>query len=199
MANTQPYEVIAGPVDVYFAQTGTTFPDTDAASPGSAWIKVGYTEGGVTVASPQTVVELRADQVTGPIKAVRSDEGLEITFQIASLTLENFAIAMNRAISSGALSGGGIPKDGDSDDVSVPLYRGGFQVETVAMLCRSNNLSPYGDKPLQFEVPVCFQFDPPSQTFTNNNKAVLQVSFHALVDPNRATDDESFGRVRAGA
>ncbi len=60
------------------------------------------------------------------------------------------------------------------------------------------HLSPYGDKPLQFEVPVCFQAGNPTESLTKDNKAVLSVSFHALVDPNRTSDDESFGRVRAG-
>lgn len=195
-ANAQPYEIIAGPCDVYFAATGTAFPTTHAA-PGSAWIKVGYTEGGVGVASPQTIVELRADQVTGPVKAVRSEESLEITYQIASLTLENWAMAMNRAVSSGATSGS-IALDATTFSKSVPLYRGGFGVEMIAMLCRNDHLSPYGDFPLQFEVPACFQADNPTATFTKDNKAVLQVSMHAIVDPNRISDDEAFGRVRAG-
>lgn len=195
MSNTAPFEILAGPLDVYYAATGTAFPGvgvTDAdIQDGGTWTPIGYTEGGVKVAHPQTIVELRADQVTGPIKAVRSEEGLEITFDLASLTLENYALALNRAIAGPTVgSTGGANK-------SVPLYRGGFQVETLALLCRQGHLSPYGDKALQFEVPVCFQAGAPEDTFTKDNKAVLAVSFHALVDPNRIDDDEAFGRVRA--
>lgn len=195
MSNTAPFEILAGPLDVYFAATGTAFPGvgvTDAdIQDGGTWTPIGYTEGGVKVAHPQTIVELRADQVTGPIKAVRSEEGLEITFDLASLTLENYALALNRAIAGPDTSStGGAHK-------SVPLYRGGFQVETLSLLCRQGHLSPYGDKALQFEVPVCFQAGAPEDTFTKDNKAVLAVSFHALVDPNRTDDDEAFGRVRA--
>lgn len=181
---------------MYAAQTGTPFPTT-GESPGSAWVYMGYTEGGVNAASPQTVVELRADQVTGPVKAIRSEEGLEFGFSLASLTLENYAIALNQAVTSGALDGSLTPDIGGISK-SVPLYRGGSQVETVALLARNDHLSPYGDFPLQFEVPVCFQADSPSAGFTKDNKAVLQVGFHTLVDPDRATDDESFGRLRAG-
>lgn len=193
MANVEPYEIVAGPLNVYFAPTGTTFPaigvaDTDIDT-GGTWTPIGYTEGGIKVAHPQTVVELRADQVTGPVKAVRSEEGLEITFDLASLTLENYAMALNR-------STGGVTSAGGSK--SVPLYRGGFQVDTFAFLARQGHLSPYGDKALQFEVPVVFQADSPEDTFTKDNKAVLAISLHALVDPNRSSDDESFGRVRAG-
>ncbi len=188
MANTKPYEIIAGPAEVYFAPTSATFPAIDA-QPGTEWVHVGYTEGGVKVAHSQTIVELRADQVTAPIKAVRSEEGLEITFSIAELTLENYALALNRAIDG---------PDSGSGDKSVPLYRGGFQVETLALLVRNDHISPYGDKALQYEVPVVFQAGDPDVEFTRDNKAVLACSFHALADPERNDDDEAFGRVRAG-
>lgn len=192
-ANTQPYEIIAGPLDIYFAPVGTPFPAVTMTDQqiqdGGTWSFIGYTEGGIKVAHPQTVVELRADQVTAPVKAVRSEEGLELTFDIASLTLENYALALNRAFEAIDQTGG---------NTSVPLYRGGFQVEQVALLARQGHLSPYGDSALQFEVPSCFQAEAPEDTFTKDNKAMLSVSFHAIADPNRASDDEAFGRLRAG-
>lgn len=188
MANTKPYEVIAGPAKVYFAPTGTAFPAT-TAEPGTSWLEVGYTEGGVKVGSPQTVNEIRADQVTGPIKAVRSEESLEITFDIASITLANYALALNQALTGPTQASG---------NKSVPLYRGGFQVETLALLVRNDHLSPYGDYPLQFEVPACFQAGNPEVDLIKTDKSVLSTSFHAIVDPDRESDTESFGRVRAG-
>jgi hypothetical protein len=187
MANVEPFEIVAGPLDVWFNATGSGFPAlTD--DPGTAgWTKVGYTEGGVKVGSPQVVVELRADQVTGILKAVRSEEDCVITFDIASLTLENWSLAMNRA-----LSGGG------SDGVPMPLYRGGFQVETLSLLLKNDHLSPYGDSPLQFELPVCFQAGSPEADFTKDNKAVLHCEFHVQIDPTvEPNDPASFGYIRA--
>lgn len=191
MANVQPYEIIAGPAEVYFAPVGTPFPAIETepnAGGGSAWIHVGYTEGGVNVGHPQTVVELRADQVTAPVKAVRSEEGLEITFDVASLTLANYAMALNRAATGPTV---------DTNNKSVPLYRGGSQVETFALLVRNAHLSPYGDFALQYEVPAVFQADAPTVSYVKDNKAVLAVSLHAIADPNRSSDDEAFGRLRA--
>lgn len=194
MANTQPYEIIAGPLDVYYAATSTAFPGIDvpdaSLQSGGTWTYIGYTEGGVKVAHPQTLVELRADQVTGVIKAVRSEEGLEVTFDLASLTLENYAMALNQAVSGTGAD------TGTAGETSVQLYRGGFQVETFAFLARQGHLSPYADGALQFEVPVCFQAGAPEDTFTKDNKAVLAVSLHAMVDPNRSSDGEAFGRLR---
>lgn len=198
MANVKPFEIIAGPLDVYVAATGTAFPGIgvpDASlKTGGTWSFLGFTEGGVKVGLPQSITEIRADQVTAPVKAVRSEESLEITFDLASITLENFARTLNQAI-AGSGSGG---VDTVAGERSLPLYRGGFQVETVAMLCRQGSLSPYGNKALQFEVPACFQAESPEATFTKEDKAVLACSWHAIADPDRATDDETFGRVRAG-
>ena len=195
MANTQPYEIIAGPLYCFYGPTGTAFPGIgvpdESVQTGGTWTYMGYTEGGVKVAHPQTVVELRADQVTGVVKAVRSEEGLEITFDLASVTLENYALALNQAV-----SGTGADKS-VAGETSVQLYRGGFQVETFAFLARQAHLSPYADGGLQFEVPVVFQADAPEVTFTKDNKAMLAVSLHAMVDPNRSSDGEAFGRLRA--
>jgi hypothetical protein len=199
MANTQPYEILAGPLSVYYAPTETPFPGADESDEtiidGGTWTPIGFTEGGIKVAHPQTVVELRADQVTGVVKAVRSEEGLEITFDIASLTLENYALALNQAL-TGPLAHN--DTGGVAHAKSLKMYRGGFQVETFALLCRQGHLSPYGDFPLSFEVPVVFEAGSPEDTHSKDNKAVLAVSLHAMVDPNRDDDSESFGRLNAG-
>ena len=188
MANVKPYEVIAGPCEVYFAPTGTAYPAIGGTVP-PAWTQIGLTEGGIRVAHPQTVIEHRADQVTGPIKATRSEEGLEVTFSIVNLTLERYAIALNQALTG---------PDTGAGDKSIGLYRGGFQVETFRFLARGNNLSAYGDKNMQFEVPVVFEAGSPEAGFTKDDKATLEISLHAIVDPDRSSDEESFGRLRMG-
>lgn len=187
--NVKPYEILAGPAEVYFAPTGTAPPDI-AAQPGTEWIHVGYTEGGVKVGHTQTVVEIRADQVTAPVKAVRSEEGLEISMDIASLTLENYALALNQAIDGPDASVGG--------EKSLKMYRGGSLVETIALLCRNDHLSPEGDFPLQYEAPAVFNTGSPEVNYVKDNKAVLSCSFHAIADPERSDDTEAFGRLRVG-
>lgn len=44
----------------------------------------------------QTVDLLQADQRTGPVKAIRSAEGMEISFNMMELTLENWYSVLNR-------------------------------------------------------------------------------------------------------
>src|SRR5881394_4639735 len=95
-ANTTPFEIIAGVCDVYVAPVATDFPAVDEA-PGTAWQPLGHTDGGVKVGHAQTVVELRTDQVTAPVKGVRSEESCQITFSLAEVTPENYALALNQA------------------------------------------------------------------------------------------------------
>jgi hypothetical protein len=191
MANTKPYEILAGPCRVYVSATGTDFPDIDdpESSFGTQWIRLGQTEGGVKAAHAQTIVELRTDQTTAPVKAIRSEESLEVTFSLAELTLEHYAVSLNRALEGPTVNSG---------NKSVQLYRGGFQVETLAMYVRGDHLSAYGDKNLAYEVPVAFQAGDPETEFVRDNKAVLACSFHVIADPDRTDDDDAFGVLRMG-
>jgi hypothetical protein len=94
---TTPFDIIAGPADLYVAATGASFPavnlpDTDGSF--ASWTKLGMTSGGVKGKHTQTVDLVQADQRTGPVKAYRSAEGLEITTSLLEITLENFARAL---------------------------------------------------------------------------------------------------------
>lgn len=192
-ANTAPFQIIAGVCDIYVAPTGSDFPAVDE-SPGTAWRKLGHTDGGVKVGHAQTVVELRTDQVTAPVKGVRSEESLQITFSLAEVTPENYALALNQA------SAGPATEVGTNDSV-VTLYRGGFGVETVAMLVRGEHLSPEGDFNLQYEVPSCYQSGSPEVDFVKDNKAMLACQFNVIAAEafsGTATDADIFGVLRVG-
>lgn len=185
--NVKPYQIIAGVADVYLAPTGSTFPAVDA-DPGTEWTYLGHTDGGVKVGHPQTIVELRTDQVTAPLKMVRSEESLEITFALAEILPQNYAYALNQAAPTT-----------DGTDKLVNLYRGGFGVRTYAMLVRGEHLSPEGDFNLQYEVPAVFQADNPEVSFTKDAKALLQTSWHAIganAFDNGADDADIFGVLR---
>lgn len=196
-ANTRPYEIIAGVVDLYVAPVDTSFPDVDEAV-GTAWTRLGHTSGGVKVKHSQTIVELRTDQVTAPVKAVRSEEGLEIGFSLAEVTAENYAIALNQA-SKGMVTGTGLA-DNDGNK-RVTLYRGGAGVETVAFLARGAHLSPEGDFAIQYEVPSVYQSESPEADFTKAEMAQLACKFMAVAANafEDGTDDEDiFGTLVIG-
>ncbi len=190
-ANVQPYQIIAGAADVYVAPVGSTFPAV-GATPGTEWRYLGHTDGGITVRHAQTIVPLRTDQVTAAVKAVRSEEDLEIQFSLAEVTPENYALALNQATAGPYL---------DGSDKLVNLYRGGFGVETLAMLVRGEHLSPEGDFNLQYEVPSVYQSENPEVAFTKDAKALLACNFMAIAalafEPG-ADDADIFGVLRVG-
>lgn len=186
--SSQPYEIIAGPADVYVAAVGASFPGVDKADTDgsfSTWTHLGFTDGGVKVKHTQTVDLHKVDQRTGPVKATRSEEGLEITFSLAEPTLENYAVALND---------NDVSTDVTPSRKTLKLYRG-LDVAQFAVLVRGP--SPYMDAFCQYQVPVCVQTEEPEAEFIRDGKAVLATKFVALEDPNAATADDRFGSLVA--
>jgi hypothetical protein len=185
-----PFNIIAGPADVFVAPVATAFPAINVASstnsPPSGWTALGKTQGGVSVKHSQTVDQIGSDQTTGPIKAVRSAEGLDITMSLIELTLETIAYFMNQQTVNVVT---GPPHDHD-----IPLHRG-RQVARNALLVRGD--SPYGNFFMQYEVPVVVMTDSPQLDFAENKVAAAQVTFTVLEDLTQATEAARFGTLRA--
>lgn len=196
-ANVLPYQIIAGVCDIYVAPVNSAFPAVDDeygdAGFGTAlWRKLGHTDGGIKVGHPQTVVALRTDQVTAPVKAVRSEEDLVITFSLAEVTAANYALVLNQAVAGATVNAG---------NKTITLYRGGSGVETFALLCRGQNLSPEGDYHLQYEVPSVYQSGEPEVEYTKDAKALLACEFMAiaaLAFEEGSDDADIFGVLRIG-
>jgi len=190
----QPYEIIMSPAEVFLALEGEAFPVVDAIPSGN-WARLGksgsrsQSEEGVTVAHKQTVAEHSTAGSMGPVKAVRTAEGLSINMLIEDLTLEAYAKALN---------GAGIGQIAQAAGVAGAKVLGlsmGSEVTTYGLLIRFP--SPEGDgMNAQYEVPKCFQAGNPTVKFVSTGDAAgLEFSFVVLEDPNAATDRERFGRV----
>ena len=180
--------VIGGPEVVYLAPVGTAFPALGAA-PGVGWTQLGvngnksYGDDGVTVRHSQSVNRIRPAGSTGPIKAARTEEDLEVEFTLWDLTLEAYAASLHQ----NAVTDAGAAR-------SVGLYRG-FNINENALLIRGT--SPYDDTlTAQFEIPRCYTEGAPEIVFLKGEPAGLQFLFVALVDPD-ADEGEEFGVVRA--
>ena len=185
-----PFEIIAGPAQVFIADVGEAFPDTDEDPTAvGAWTDLGRTEGGITVRHTQSVELLMTDQLPGPVKPIRSEEGLEIEFQLAELTIENYAKVLNDKTVSAFGAAGGTP-----GFRKIDLHRG-LDVQCNALLVRGP--SPLGDFNMQFEVPVVAQIEEPETVFVRDDKAVLAVNYTAIEDLTKTDEDERFGCLRA--
>lgn len=183
--------VIGGPEVVYRAPVGTAMPaltDADAAIISAGWSKLGvngnksYGDAGVTVRHPQSVNRIRPAGSTGPIKAARTEEDLEVEFVLWDMTLEQYA----QALSQQAVTDSG-------GERVMGLYRG-FIIPESALLIRGT--SAYDDTlAAQYEIPRVYTEGAPEIVYLKGQPAGLQFLFVALVDPDAAEGSE-FGVVR---
>lgn len=189
LSNWAPFEILAGPADVYVGALGATFPDLDEDPTEKEFTYIGQTEGGVTVRHTQTVTPLTSDQHTGNVKAVRTEEGLEIEFSIVELTLENYSIALN---STKVTSESGAEVKPDRKKLA---FHQGIHVDLRTLVVRGR--SPYGNYPAQYQVPVAYQSESPEVSFVKDDKSVLACVWNALEDLE-AEQGEQFGLLVAG-
>lgn len=184
-----PYEIVAGPLTLWLAPVGTTFPAIDAA-PSGTWIKVGtsgdknYDEGGVTVSHGQTVETFTPAGSTGPRKAFRMEEALEIGLTLVDLSPEQYAQALNNATVTTVSAG-----VGTAGQKHFPLQRG-LDVALFALLARGKS-TVLDSLASQYEVPVVFENGSPAPVFDKGAPAGLELSFLALEDATTG-----FGKVR---
>jgi hypothetical protein len=189
-----PFEVIAAPVTLWLAPTGTAFPLINVA-PAVAWVKVGtsgelnYDEVGVVVNHGQTIVQWRSLGDGTTRKVFRTDETLQVGLTLVDLTLEQYALALNANTVSTTAPGVGV-----AGFKKVGLSRG-IDVAQKALLVRGP--SPYGDGwNLQYEVPFAFQTGNPTPTFRKGEPAGLALEWTVIADPS-ASASERFGRLVA--
>lgn len=191
----KPFEIIVAPFTVYWAAVGTAFPAIDAV-PGGGWTKIGasgdrnYSEEGVTVVHEQTVEMFRSLGATGPVKASRTEESLIIRFTLWDMLLEQYRLAMNQNTVATTAAG-----TGTAGYKTLKIYKG-KTVNTLGLLVRGD-VSPQGDGwKTQYEVPMCFQSGSPEPVFQKGAPAGLALEFTAIEDPDAASEDERFGRLK---
>lgn len=183
--NWAPFAIMAGPADVYIAATETAFPKINEA-PGGSWTNLGRTEGGVNITHGNTVQLISADQNTGPVKAIRTDESVEIGFSLIELTLETYGKVLNGATVTAEAGPPAIKK--------IQLHQG-YNVSLFSMLIRG--YSPYGAFNSQYKVPVVCQTEQPQVSYTKQDKAVLACKWTTLENLAASTDSERFGQYEA--
>lgn len=91
--------LVQGPAELFVAQFGATEPaDTAAAlaiDPPAPWTCIGATTKGVTLTFDQTYDILNVDQIPDNVGARMSARSVTVATQMAELTLQNLAVALN--------------------------------------------------------------------------------------------------------
>lgn len=157
-----PFEVIAGPVEVWVAPLATAMPSVDTA-PTGPWILLGANgsknieESGVTIHDSATVTPFRTLGALMPVKTFITSEDFGVEFTLADLTLEMW----DKARGGPATAAGNVvtfaptvPLPGTK---SLNLVRNGV-LSTNALLVRAGvGMSPYStvgaDYAAQYEFP----------------------------------------------
>ena len=191
---SKPFEIIASPFTVFFAVTGSAFPDLNDA-PTTPWVKLGtsgdrnYSEDGVVVVHEQTVEQFRTLGSTGPVKVARTEESLIVRFTLWDMLLENYRLALNQNTVATTAAGGGTAGVKD-----VNLYQN-LDVSMLALLVRGD-VSPEGDGwKSQYQIPWCYQSGSPEPVFQKGTPMGLALEFAAVEDPDAASAAERFGKL----
>jgi len=189
LSNWAPFEILAGPADVYVGEFEATFPTLAETPKEEEFTYIGQTEGGVTVKHTQTITPLTSDQHTGHVKALRTEEGLEVSFSVVELTLENYSAVLN----STTITAEAAPGEGKYPNKSLAFHQG-IHVDLRTLLIRGR--SPYGNWPAQYQVPIVYQNESPEVAFVKDDKSVLACVWMALEDTS-AESGEEFGTLVA--
>jgi hypothetical protein len=187
--NSEPFEIIGAPFEVYVAPIGTAKPAL-SATPASPWALLGtsgadnYTSDGITVTPSQTTTIFRALKSLGPRKVFRTEEDLKFGLTLADMSLEQLAIAFNN---NTVATVAGVK--------TLGMARGS-SIATMSLLVRGP--SPYEeDGVMQWYVPICMQTGSGSVALKNGEAAGVALEFQALVDPDATSEDEIFGVLEA--
>lgn len=196
--NSQPYEIVGMPADIYIAAVGATFPDIDATPNPTDWTKLGtngslnYTPDGVKAGQPQSFNIWRSLGSAAPRKVFRTEEDGKYGVSVADMTLEQLTQAIGGLTPTAVVAGGGT-----AAYKKIGLSRG-LNIATVALFIRVPGGSPYiADGNLQYEIPYAQYTGSPEVTWKRDNPAIIDMEWMALVDPNAASDDEQLGRIVA--
>lgn len=95
-------DIIIAPATVYYAPVGEPLPSMHTIDFGEAWggnwVNAGYTLAPVTLKYNQDLFQLEVEQVTPPIKRLRTKEELMIETTLAEITAANLGLTMDGTV-----------------------------------------------------------------------------------------------------
>lgn len=175
-----PFEIVAAPLTIWVAATGTSFPDVDT-TPDGTWTKLGtsgdlnYSEDGVTVTHNQTIDTFTPVGTTAARKAWRTAESLMVECTLVDLSPAMYAKVLNDASVTTTAPSAGTPGTKKFD------LQMGSDVALFAVLARGT--STVDDSlSAQYEVPIAYQAANPAPVYKKGAPAGLAIQFAVLED-----------------
>lgn len=184
-----PFEIIAAPFETWIAVPGTAFPVINAA-PAGAWARLGtagnrnISEDGITVTHAEEIETFTPLGLTAPVKAWRVSEGLELSFMLHDMTIEQYIAVLNMGTITTTAAGAGT-----AGHRAANLYKGTGSPPVRAVLLRGPG--PYGDGwNMQYEIRRAIIRAEAEVNFRRDEPAGLQITLTALVDTTAPAGQE---------
>lgn len=126
-------DILVTPATIYYAPVGETLPDETSVGYGDAWggnwVDLGYTLEPVSLSYETETFELEVEQITLPVRRVRTKETVMIETSLAEMTATNLALVVDGTATTTAAGVGQVGFDeilaGGSVDLSE--YAWGFE------------------------------------------------------------------------
>jgi hypothetical protein len=179
-SNAAPFEILAGPADVYIADAGTAFPAVDAA-PAVAWVKfaaaLNLTEDGVTITGAGTEEAVYSLGGTGSRKGFRTRQEVSVDFVLMDATAEAYKQVLGGNAIVTTAAGAGV-----AGNKAIELSMPGGVIITKALLVRAAE-SPYADLfASQWEFARVYQKGHPTTKYSKGVPIGLAFSFTVMDD-----------------
>jgi len=143
-----------------------------------------------TVTHEQNIETYIPNGATGPIKASRTEERLQLALTLWDITLEQYQLALNGNTVTTVAAGSGAP---GYKWIGMSRNSDG---QLIALMLKG--VSPYDDSmSMQYQVPFAYHMGSPEVAYQKGVPAGLALEFGVLVDPAAATPAERFGRIVA--
>ena len=99
-------DIIIAPATVYYAPVGEALPSLDTVQFGTAWpgnwVNVGFTLTPVSLGYDQELFELEVEQITLPVKRLRTKEAAMIETNLAEITAANLNLTLDGTVTTTA-------------------------------------------------------------------------------------------------
>lgn len=126
-------DILVSPATIYYAPVGETLPDETSVDYGEAWggnwVNLGYTLEPISLSYETETFELEVEQITLPVRRVRTRETVMIETSLAEMTGANVGLVVDGTVTTTAAGVGQVGFDeilaGGKVDLSE--YAWGFE------------------------------------------------------------------------
>lgn len=183
----KPYEILAAPYTAFVGPAHTAVPRLHQSEAeiiaAKAFTRIGttgdlnYSEAGVTVTQSQTIASFQSAGSTVPRKVWRTDEGLEVAFELADVSPTQYALVMDELT---VTTTGKVTGTGEEYALEKFNLKRGTKVFAYALYLRGIS-SVNEELPGAYYIPACYQGGNPAIKYAlKGGPAMLALQFIVL-------------------